>query len=69
MINKGHACLFLTKALLATEKLNTIRTTRLEKCDISLNQLLKNSKNTAYIFSTFRNHVGIFLSQNIMQNV
>ena len=35
---------------------------------ISLNQLLQNSKNTANIFLTFRNHVKIFLSQNIMQN-
>ena len=35
---------------------------------ISLNQLLKNSKNTANIFLTFRNHVKIFLSQNIMHN-
>ena len=34
----------------------------------SLNQLLKNSKNTANIFLTFRNHVKIFLSQNIMHN-
>ena len=30
---------------------------------ISLNQLLQNSKNTAYIFLTFRNHVKIFLSE------
>ena len=29
---------------------------------ISLNQLLQNSKNTANIFLTFRNHVKIFLS-------
>ena len=36
---------------------------------ISLNQLPKNSKNTAYIFLTFRNHVKIFLSQNILHNV
>ena len=36
---------------------------------ISLNQLLQNSKNTAYIFLTFRNHVKIFLSQNILQNI
>ena len=35
---------------------------------ISLNQLLKNSKNTANIFLTFRNRVKIFLSQNIMHN-
>ena len=35
---------------------------------ISLNQLLQNSKNTANIFLTFRNHVKIFLSQYIMQN-
>ena len=34
----------------------------------SLNQLLQNSKNTAKIFLTFRNHVKIFLSGNIMQN-
>ena len=34
---------------------------------ISLNKCLQNSKNTAYIFLTFRNHVKIFLSQNIMQ--
>ena len=33
---------------------------------ISLNQLLQHSKNTAYIFLTFRNHVKIFLSQNIL---
>ena len=32
---------------------------------ISLNQFLKHSKNTAYIFLTSRNHVKIFLSQNI----
>ena len=36
---------------------------------ISLNQLLQNSKNTAYIFLTFRNHVKIFLSQNILQDI
>ena len=36
---------------------------------ISLNQLLQNFKNTAYIFLTFRNHVKIFLSQNILQNI
>ena len=36
---------------------------------ISLNQLLQNSKNTAYIFLTFRNNVKIFLSQNILQNI
>ena len=36
---------------------------------ISLNQLLQNSKNTAYIFLTFRNHVKIILSQNILQNI
>ena len=36
---------------------------------ISLNQLLQNSKNTVYIFLTFRNHVKIFLSQNILHNV
>ena len=36
---------------------------------ISLNQLLQNFKNTAYIFLTFRNHVKIFLSQNILHNV
>ena len=36
---------------------------------ISLNQLLRNSINTAYIFLTFRNHVKIFLSQNILHNV
>ena len=36
---------------------------------ISLNQLLQNSKNTAYIFLTFRNHVKIFLPQNILHNV
>ena len=52
----------------------TVSTTRPEKCDIfaqlfSLNQLLQNSKNTAYIFLTFRNHVKIFLSQNILQNI
>ena len=35
---------------------------------ISLNQLLQNSiNNTANIFLTFRNHVKIFLSPNIMQ--
>ena len=33
---------------------------------IRLNQLLRNSKITANIFVTFRNHVKIFLSQNIM---
>ena len=36
---------------------------------ISLNQLLQNSKNTAYVFLTFRNHVKIFLSQIIFHNV
>ena len=36
---------------------------------ISLSQLLQNSINTAYIFLTFRNHVKIFLSQNILHNV
>ena len=36
---------------------------------ISLNQLLQNSINTADIFLTFRNHVKIFLSQNILHNV
>ena len=36
---------------------------------ISLNQLLQNSKNTAYVFLSFRNHVKIFLSQNILHNV
>ena len=51
-----------------------VRTTSPEKCDIfaqciSLNQLLQDSKNTANIFFTFRNHVKmIFLSQNIKQN-
>ena len=35
---------------------------------ISLNQLLKNSLNTANIFLNFRHHVKIFLSQNIMHN-
>ena len=35
---------------------------------ISLNQLLKNSKNTANIFLNFRNHVKMFLSPNIMHN-
>ena len=36
---------------------------------ISLNQLLKNSKNTANIFLTFRNHVKMFLYPNIMHKV
>ena len=36
---------------------------------ISLDQLLQTSKNTAYIFLTFRNHVKIFLPQNILQNI
>ena len=36
---------------------------------ISLNQLLKNSRNTAYILLTFRNRVKIFLSQNILHSV
>ena len=36
---------------------------------ISLNQLLQNSKITAYVFLTFRKHVKIFLSQNILRNV
>ena len=36
---------------------------------ISLKQLLRNSKNTACIFLTFRNRVKIFLSQNILHNV
>ena len=36
---------------------------------ISLNQLLQNSINTAYIFLTFRNHVKMFLSQDILHNV
>ena len=35
---------------------------------VSLKQLLQNSKNTANIFLTFRNHVQIFLSPNIMHN-
>ena len=35
---------------------------------ISLNQLLRNSKNTANIFLTFRNHVKRFLSRNIVHN-
>ena len=35
---------------------------------ISLNQFLKNSINTAYNFLKFRNHVKIFLSENIMHN-
>ena len=35
---------------------------------ISLKQLLQNFKNTANIFLTVRNHVKIFLSQNIMHN-
>ena len=35
---------------------------------ISLNQLLKNSKNTANIFLTFRNHIKIFLCQNSKHN-
>ena len=35
---------------------------------ISLNQLLQNSKITAYVFLTFRNRVKIFLSQNILRN-
>ena len=52
----------------------TVRTTRPEKCDIfaqriSLNQLLQNSKNTANIFLTFRNHVKVLLFQNVMHNV
>ena len=34
----------------------------------SLNQLLQNSKKTANIFLTFRNHVKIFLSRNTMHN-
>ena len=33
---------------------------------MSLIQLLQNSKNTANIFLTIRNHVKLFLSQNIM---
>ena len=33
---------------------------------INLNQLLQNSKITAYVFLTFRNHVKIFLSKNIL---
>ena len=36
---------------------------------ISLNQLLQNSKNTVYIFLTFRNHIKIFVSQNILHKV
>ena len=36
---------------------------------ISLNQLLQNYKITAYVFLIFRNHVKIFLSQNILHNV
>ena len=35
---------------------------------ISRNQLLQNSKTTVNIFLTFRNHVKIFFSQDIMQN-
>ena len=36
---------------------------------ISLNKFLQNSINTAYIFLSFRNHVKIFLSQNVLHNV
>ena len=35
----------------------------------SLNQLLRNSKNFAYISLTLRNQVKIFLSQNILHYV
>ena len=51
----------------------SVRTTRPEKCDIfsqpyQSQPSTKNSKNTANIFLTFRNHVNIFLSQDIMHN-
>ena len=44
------------------------KTVKFSHSIISLNQLLKNFKNTANIFLTFRNHVKIFLSRNIMHN-
>ena len=51
----------------------TVRTARPEKCDIFSQRyqsqpITKNSENTANIFLTFRNHVKIFLSRNIMHN-
>ena len=50
-----------------------VRTIRPEKCDIfaqhyQCQPITKNFKNTPNIFLTFRNHVKIFLSQNIMHN-
>ena len=44
------------------------KTVKFSHSVISLNQLLQNSKNTANIFLTFRNHVKIFLSWNIMHD-
>ena len=51
----------------------TVRTTRPEKCDVFSQRyqsqpITKNSKNTANIFLTVRNHVKMFLSPNIMHN-
>ena len=43
----------------------TQKTVKFSHSVISLNQLLRNSKNTANIFLIFRNHVKIFLSRNI----
>ena len=56
-----------------SDALETVRTTRPEKCDIFSQRyqsqpIIKNSKNTANIFLTVRNYVKIFLSQNIMHN-
>ena len=52
----------------------TVRTTRSEKCDIFAQRYQSQPittafQNTCYIFLTFRNHVKIFLSQNILHNV
>ena len=54
----------------------TVRTTRPEKYEIFTQRYQSQpitskfqKKNTAIIFLTFRNHVKIFLSQDIMQNI
>ena len=54
--------------MLTQSGLEPHKTVKFSHSIISLNQLLKNFKNTANIFLTFRNHVKIFLSRNIMHN-
>ena len=51
----------------------TVRTTRPEKCDIfsqpyQSQPITKTFQKHGNIFLTFRNHVKIYLSQNIMHN-